>query len=195
MLRRASGHPFFNAGRYTLDAVVADPSNAERLLREYVHDYSKNVRDVLQRFEFDRTIERLHRAGLLCGVVSRFLSLNLGTTLSAHVMRSVFEQLVRRSAEQAGGTGTDGHVTPRDVGRLMSALLVWPDQHELAQPGVVRTVHDPACGTGGLLDEVAGRIESMNAEAHVSLHGQEINAETWAVAGSSMLITDFGSLG
>ncbi len=189
LLRRASGHPFFNTCRYALDAAVADPSNSEWLLREYVHGYSGNVREVFQRFEFGRTIERLHHTGLLYGVASRFLSLDLGTSVSAHDMGFVFEDLVRRSAEQTGGASADEHVTPRDVGRLMSALLVRPDEHELALPGVLRTVHDPACGTGGLLDEVAERIEATNAEAHVYLHGQEINAETWAVAGSNMLMS------
>ncbi|MDX2403897.1 type I restriction-modification system subunit M [Streptomyces microflavus] len=188
-LRRASGHPFFNVSRYALDVVVADPSNLEALLREYVHGFSENVRDVFRRFEFDRTIERLHHAGLLYQVVGRFLSLDLGAAHSVHDMAFVFEDLVRRSTEQAGGAGADEHVTPRDVGRLMSALLVRPDQHDLTVPGVLRTVHDPACGTGGLLDEVAERIEAINAEAHVSLHGQEINAETWAVAGANMLMS------
>jgi type I restriction enzyme M protein len=188
-LRRASGHPFFNTSRYALDAVVADPSNLVALLREYVCGYSENVRDVFQRFEFDRTVERLHHTGLLYAVVSRFLSMDLGTLLSADDMGFVFEDLVRRSVDQAGGTGADEHVTPRDVGRLMSALLLQPDQHELTLPGVLRTVHDPACGTGGLLEEVAGRIEAANSLARVSLHGQEINAETWAVAGSNMLMS------
>jgi type I restriction enzyme M protein len=188
-LRRASGHPFFNTSRYALDAVVADPSNLVALLREYVCGYSENVRDVFQRFEFDRTVERLHHTGLLYAVVSRFLSMDLGTLLSADDMGFVFEDLVRRSVDQAGGTGADEHVTPRDVGRLMSALLLQPDQHELTLPGVLRTVHDPACGTGGLLEEVAGRIEAANPLARVSLHGQEINAETWAVAGSNMLMS------
>jgi type I restriction enzyme M protein len=188
-LRRASGHPFFNASRYALDAVVADPSNLVALLREYVRGYSENVRDVFQRFEFDRTVERLHHAGLLYAVVSRFLSMDLGAPLSAGDMGFVFEDLVRRSGDQAGGTGADEHVTPRDVGRLMSALLLQPDQHELTLPGVLRTVHDPACGTGGLLEEVAERIETANPLAYVSLYGQEINAETWAVAGSNMLMS------
>jgi type I restriction enzyme M protein len=188
-LRRASGQPFFNTSRYALDAVVADPNNLETLLRGYVRECSENVRDVFQRFEFDRTIERLHHTGLLRGVVSRFLMLDLGASLSAHDMGFVFEDLVRRSAEEAGGAGADEHVTPRDVGRLMSALLVRSDQHELALPGVFRTIHDPACGTGGLLNEVAELIESANPEAQVSLHGQEINAETSAVAGANMLMS------
>ncbi|QMV10144.1 N-6 DNA methylase [Streptomyces lincolnensis] len=189
VLRRASGRHFFNTSRYALHTVAADPVNSQWSLREYVHGFSENVRDVFQRFEFDRTIERLHHAGLLYGVLDRFLSLDLGASLPADDMGFVFEDLVRRSAGQMGGTGADDHVTPRDVGRLMSALLVRPDEHELAQPGVVRTVHDPACGIGGLLDEVAEGIEATNAEAYVSLHGQEINAETWAVAGSNMLMS------
>ncbi|MFI6054645.1 N-6 DNA methylase [Streptomyces violascens] len=188
-LRRASGHPFFNISRYALDTVVADPSNLEASLREYVHGFSENVRDVFQRFEFDRTVERLHHTGLLYKVVGRILSLDLGGSLSTHDMGFVFEDLIRRSADMAGRAGADEHVTPRDVGRLMSALLVQPDQHDLERPGVLRTVHDPACGTGGLLDEVAERIEATNAAARMSLHGQEINAETWAIAGSNMLMS------
>ncbi|MFK8850094.1 type I restriction-modification system subunit M N-terminal domain-containing protein [Streptomyces sp. Ac-502] len=111
-LRRASGHPFFNTSRYALDAVVAAPSDSVALLREYVGGYSENVREVFQRFEFDRTVERLHHAGLLYAVVSRFLSMDLGAPLSAGDMGFVFENLVRRSADQAGGTGADEHVTP-----------------------------------------------------------------------------------
>ncbi|WP_331447530.1 class I SAM-dependent DNA methyltransferase [Streptomyces xanthochromogenes] len=188
-LRRVSGHPFYNTSRYALETVLSDPSNATSLLRGYVDGFSENVKEIFQRFDFIRTVERLHHTGLLYAMVGRLLSLDLGASLSAYDMGVVFDDLVRRSAERTGGAGAGDHVTPRDVGRLMSALLLHLDQQELMQPEVFRTVHDPACGTGGLLDEVAERIESANRDAHVSLYGQDINAETWAVARSNMLMS------
>ncbi|MCX4455750.1 type I restriction-modification system subunit M [Streptomyces sp. NBC_01728] len=189
VLRRASGHHFYNTSPITLENVAADPSNTAKLLRWYVDSFSPNVKEVIEHFEFDRTVRRLDEAGLLYKIVAQFLSLDLGPALSSHEMGLVFEDLVRRFAEQTSEIGTSEHVTPRDVGSLMAALLVKPDLRRLTEPGLVRTVYDPVCGTGGLLGEAADRIKAVNSETHVFLYGQESNAETWAVAGSNMLMS------
>ena len=153
-----------------------------------MHGFSLNVREVLEHFDFDHTVWRLDDSDLLYRTVTEFLSMDLGPDLSANEMGLVFEELVRRFAEQTSEAAGE-FVTPRDVGQLLSALLTEPDLGELTVPGVVRTVHDPVCGTGGLLGEAANHINDINPEALFLLFGQELNSESWAIARSGMLMS------
>ncbi|WP_327215366.1 type I restriction-modification system subunit M [[Kitasatospora] papulosa] len=188
LLRHASGHPFYNTSPFTLADVVSDPQMTERLLLDYVRGFSQNIQEVFERFEFGITVKRLADSNLLYHAVARFQHLDLGPTLSVHEMSLIFEELVRSFAEQASEMSGE-HTTPRDVSQLMTALVMEPDLGQLAVPGVVWTVLDPVCGTGGLLGEVADRITDANPEAQVRLFGQELNPESWAIACSSMLMS------
>ncbi|GAB3007028.1 type I restriction-modification system subunit M [Saccharothrix stipae] len=188
-LRDASGHPFYNTSHFILGDIVANgPQTTERLLLDYVRSFSQNIQEVFEGFEFDATIKRLSYSDLLHHVVGRFQHLDLGPALSVHEMSFIFEDLVRRFAEQSSEISGE-HTTPRDVSQLMAALVTEPDSGQLAAPGLVRTVHDPVCGAGGLLGEAADRITDMNPEANVLLSGQELNHESWAIARSSMLMS------
>jgi type I restriction enzyme M protein len=102
-------------------------------------------------------------------------------------MGYVFEELIRRFAEQSNETAGE-HFTPREVIRLMVNLLVAPDSEVLALPGTVRTVMDPACGTGGMLSAAEEQIKSFNPDATVGVYGQELNPESWAICRSDMMI-------
>ena len=63
------------------------------------------------------------------------------------------------------------------------------EEEELAKPGVVRTIYDPACGTGGMLTVGKDYIQSTyNKDALVYLYGQEINAKTYAMCKADMLL-------
>ncbi len=189
VLRDASGHPFYNTSRFTLgDTVTNGPQMAERLLLDYVRSFSQNIQQVFERFGFDATVKRLTDSDLLYHVVGRFHHLDMGPALSVHEMSFIFEDLVRRFAEQPSEISGE-HDTPRDVSQLMAALVIEPDPGQLTAPGLVRTVHDPVCGAGGLLSEAADRITGMNPEAQVRLSGQELNAESWAIARSNMLMS------
>ncbi|RAJ61677.1 type I restriction enzyme M protein [Streptomyces sp. Amel2xB2] len=188
VLRHASGHPFFNTSRFTLADVTSDPQMTEHLLLDYVYGFSPNIQEVFEQFGFGITVKRLAESKLLHQVVARFQHLDLGPTLPAHEMSLIFEELVRSFTEQAGETSGE-HTTPRDVSQLMAALVMEPDMGLLSTPGVIRTVHDPVCGTGGLLLEAADHIIDVNPEAHVRMSGQELNPESWAIACSSMLMS------
>ncbi|MFF5403932.1 N-6 DNA methylase [Streptomyces misionensis] len=190
LLRHASGHPFYNTSRITMADIASDPLMTERLLLDYVHGFSQNIQEVFERFEFGITVKRLADSNLLYHIVGRFQHLDLGQTLPVQEMSLIFEELVRRFAEQASEISGE-HTTPRDVSQLMAALLMEPDLGQLAAPGAVRTIHDPVCGTGGLLSEAADRIADVNPEAHVRLSGQELNPESWAIACSSMLMAGY----
>lgn len=188
VLQHASGYPFYNTSPVTLADVVADPRMTKHLLLDYVHGFSRDIREVFERFGFGDTVERLAYTDLLPHIVDRFQLMDLGPALSAHEMSLIFEELVRRFAEQSSEISGE-HTTPRDVSQLMAALVVEPDLGLLATPGVVMTVYDPVCGIGGLLGEAANRIKDVNPGARVSLSGQEINAESWATAYFCMLMS------
>lgn len=187
-LRRASGHSFYNKSGLTLKKIAADPQNAAKNLHVYVGAFSDNARGVLERFEFAQQIKRLDSAGLLYQVIGKFTDLDLRPEIVPnHNMGYIFEELIRRFAEQSNETAGE-HFTPREVIKLMVNLLIAPDGDALHVPGVIRTVMDPACGTGGMLSAVEDHIKDYNADATVEVYGQELNPESWAICRSDLMI-------
>ena len=81
----------------------------------------------------------------------------------------------------------EAQFTPREVIELMVNLLLSPEG-DLAKNHVVKTIYDPACGTGGILSVAEIYIRKLNDEAQPLLYGQDYNDEAWAVCRSDMLI-------
>nr|WBO78592.1 type I restriction-modification system subunit M [Streptomyces sp. SBE_14.2] len=187
-LRRASGHSFYNKSDLTLRKIAADPQNAAKNLQIYVGAFSDNAREVLDKYEFNQQVRKLDDANLLYRVIGRFTDLDLHPeVVPNHNMGYIFEELIRRFAEQSNETAGE-HFTPREVIKLMVNLLVAPDADALTVPGVVRTVLDPACGTGGMLSAADDRIKDLNPDATVEVYGQELNPESWAICRSDLMI-------
>jgi type I restriction enzyme M protein len=187
-LRRASGHSFYNRSRLTLKKIAEDPQSAAMNLQVYVGAFSDNAQGVLERFEFAQQIKRLDSAGLLYKVIGKFTDLDLRPeVVPNHNMGYIFEELIRRFAEQSNETAGE-HFTPREVIQLMVRLLVAPDGDALQLPGTVRTVLDPACGTGGMLSAMDDLITDFNEDATVEVYGQELNPESWAICRSDLMI-------
>ncbi|MBT2418038.1 SAM-dependent DNA methyltransferase [Streptomyces sp. ISL-22] len=205
-LRRASGHTFYNSSTYTLKKIAGDAGRAAEHLIEYIGCFSPNAREVLEKYEFARQIDKLDEAKLLYKVVSRFADLDLRpverdevgeivlddkgqpkVVVSNHQMGYIFEELIRRFAEQSNETAGE-HFTPREVIELMVNLLIAPDEDALTMPKVVRTVLDPACGTGGMLTAAEEHIRAFNPDAKVVVYGQELNPESWAICRSDLMI-------
>ena len=187
-LREASGHDFYNTSEYTLKKIASDPTHAATYLEHYVAAFSDNAREVLEKYEFAQQIRRLDGANLLYQVVGRFADLDLRPeVVSNHNMGYIFEELIRRFAEQSNETAGE-HFTPREVIKLMVNLLVAPDADALSVPGTVRTVLDPACGTGGMLSAADEHITALNPDATVEVYGQELNPESWAICRSDLMI-------
>ncbi|MFF3906966.1 N-6 DNA methylase [Streptomyces sp. NPDC001848] len=187
-LCRASGHSFYNRSGLTLKKIAADPQDAAKNLQVYVGAFSDNARGVLDRFDFARQVRRLDDAGLLYKVIGRFTDLDLHpAVVPNHNMGYIFEELIRRFAEQSNETAGE-HFTPREVIKLMVELLIAPDGDALHVPGVVRTVMDPACGTGGMLSATDDHIKALNPDATVEVFGQELNPESWAICRSDLMI-------
>lgn len=179
---------FHNHSQLDFQKLKGDPDNIGRHLADYIAGFSENIRKIFDRFEFDKEIEKLEESNRLYQVVARFAEIDLHPrTVDNITMGLVFEDLIRRFNEAANETAGD-HFTPREVIQLMVNLLLEPDTSVLTQAGVIVTICDPACGTGGMLAEAQNWIRAHNAEATVKVFGQDYNPRSYAVAASDLLI-------
>ncbi len=201
-LRRASGFAFYNTSRYDFDRLLADAPNVAANLRNYIAGFSENMREVLERFDFDNTISKLDEAGLLFQVLERFGNVELHPDdVDNASMGTIFEELIRKFNE-ALNENPGEHFTPRDVVHLMVDLMLAGDEDEISGGGVVRTIYDPCCGSGGMLTIAKEHITEghrdngallkgpINPQAEIYLYGQEVNPETWAVSRSDLYMKD-----
>ena len=201
-LERASGFAFYNTSRYDFDRLLADAPEAAANLRNYIAGFSENMREVVERFDFDNTISKLDEAGLLFQVLERFRKVDLHpNAVDNPTMGTIFEELIRRFNE-ALDENPGEHFTPRDVVHLMVDLMLAGDEARISGTGVVRSVYDPCCGSGGMLmiakeHILEGRTANgtmlrpaINPEAEIHLFGQEVNPETWALSKSDFFMKD-----
>jgi type I restriction enzyme M protein len=159
-------------------------------MRTYVNAFSPGVTEVLEAYGFDEKITRLDKAGLLYTFVSKFADLDLSEkAVSNREIGMMFEELLRRFSEMSNETAGE-HFTPREVIRLMVNILFTEDDKALSGAKPVRTLYDPACGTGGMLAIAQEYLHEMNPDAVLQVYGQELNPETWAIARSDFLIQD-----
>ncbi|HAT48845.1 MAG: SAM-dependent DNA methyltransferase [Nitrospirae bacterium] len=192
LLEDVTGYKFFNLSRLQFDkgadhSLLDDPNNLAPNLNSYINGFSPNVRAIMERFGFDQQIARMAEKNILYAVVKEFSGIDLSPQRVDNVqMGYVFEELIRIGAEQSNEEAGE-HFTPREVIKLMVNLLLAPEE-DLARSHVVKTIYDPACGTGGMLSVAEEYIRSLNREAQPKLFGQDWNDEAWAVCKSDMLI-------
>src|ERR1700686_2161736 len=201
-LRRTAGFAFYNPSRYDFEKLLADAPHVAANLRNYIAGFSTNMREVLEKFDFDNTISKLDEAGLLFQVLERFKNVNLHPDrVDNPTMGIIFEELIRRFNE-ALNENPGEHFTPRDVVHLMVDLMLAGDEKEIRAKKAIRTVYDPCCGSGGMLMITKEHITvglrkngallrpAINEEAEIHLFGQEVNPETWAVSKSDLFMKD-----
>jgi type I restriction enzyme M protein len=187
-LNKASGYTFYNKSPYDLKKASADTSNLKANLLAYIDGFSPNVRDIFERYEFAAQLAKLDENDLLLLVVQKFAQVDLHPeTVSNVEMGMIFEELIRKFAEASNETAGE-HFTPRDVVRLIVNLLFANDDEVLSKPGVVRSVYDPTAGTGGMLSVSDDYIRHLNPDARLTLYGQELNGESYAIAKADMVI-------
>lgn len=201
-LRRIAGFAFYNTSRYDFDKLLADAPHLAANLRNYIAGFSPNMREVLEKFDFDNTISKLDEAGLLFQVLERFKNVDLHPDrIDNPTMGTVFEELIRKFNE-ALNENPGEHFTPRDVVHLMVDLMLAGDEKEMRAKKAIRTVYDPCCGSGGMLMITKEHITvglrkngdllrpAINPDAEIHLFGQEVNPETWAVSKSDLFMKD-----
>ncbi len=188
LLQKASGYSFYNTSPYDLKRAAGDTTNLKANLIAYIEGFSPNVRDIFERYEFSAQLNKLDENDLLLLVTQKFSSIDLHPeTVSNVEMGLIFEELIRKFAEASNETAGE-HFTPRDVVRLIVNLLFATDDEILSKPGVVRSVYDPTAGTGGMLSVADEYIRHLNPDARLTLFGQELNGESYAIAKADMVI-------
>jgi type I restriction enzyme M protein len=188
VLCAVSGEQFYNTSPLDFPRLLADPPNLAANLRSYIAGFSPAARDVIEKFGFDAQISRLAEKDLLYLVVGEFANVDLHPdTVSNIEMGYLYEELVRRFSELSNETAGE-HFTPREVIKLMVNLLFVEDEDVLRTRGIVKTLYDPACGTGGMLSVAEDHLRHLNPDARLEVFGQELNDETYAICRSDMML-------
>ncbi|MBX7057946.1 MAG: type I restriction-modification system subunit M [Leptospirales bacterium] len=187
-LTQAAGRPFYNTSRFTFQRLKGDPNNIAANLTHFINGFSSRAREVIEHFGFEEHIGRLDKADRLFLVVSRFCEIDLNPQRVSNIeMGYIFEELVRKFNEASNEEAGD-HFTPREVIRLMVDLLFLPDGDSLTRKGIVKTLYDPACGTGGMLSVAEDYVRDLNPNARMEVFGQDYNPQAYAICGSDMII-------
>lgn len=191
ILRQTAGYPFYNTSEYSLSTLGS--TKTRRNLEDYISLFSDNARAIFEEFEFGNTIIRLEKAGLLFTICKNFAGIDLHPdTVPDRVMSNIYEHLIRRFGAEVN-EGAEDFMTPRDVVHLATALLLDPDDALFeASPGLIRTLYDPTCGTGGFLTDAMNHVADYGSHYKIPPvlvpHGQELEPETHAVCVAGMLI-------
>ncbi|TNJ35929.1 type I restriction-modification system subunit M [Prosthecochloris vibrioformis] len=193
-LQNISGYRFYNLSEMqfrlsgeNIHSLLDDPDNLALNLNSYIIAFSPNVRSIMEKFKFNEQVQHMAEKNILFEVIKAFSKVDLSAERVDQIqMGYVFEELIRIGAEQSNEEAGE-HFTPREVIKLMVNLLLAPEE-DLARSHVVKTIYDPACGTGGMLSVAEEYIRQLNSDAQPKLFGQDWNDEAWAVCKSDMLI-------
>jgi type I restriction enzyme M protein len=186
-LQQITKRPFYNLSKLDFPKLLDDPNQLAPNLNSYINSFSPNVRAIMDRFAFGQQISKMAEKNLLYEVIKSVSRIDLSPERVDNMqMGYVFEELIRIGAEQSNEEAGE-HFTPREVIKLMVNLLLSPEK-DLARSHVVKTIYDPACGTGGMLSVAEKYIRDLNRDANPHLFGQDWNDEAWAVCKSDMLI-------
>jgi type I restriction enzyme M protein len=190
ILRKVSGYSFYNVSPFTFNKLLDDPDNIETNFRSYLNGFSENVRNIIERFRFDNHISYLAEKNLLYIVLKEFTDPKADLhpdKISNIEMGYIFEEIIRRFSE-AHNEDAGQHYTPREVIELMVNILFYDDSELLSGNAPVKTLYDPACGTGGMLTVAEEYLRRLNSDAQLVCFGQEINPQTYAICKSDILI-------
>lgn len=197
ILRKAAGGlQFYNTSRHTLTSLLQSPKTIEIDFNNYLNGFNEEVRDIIDNFQFEKVVSRMLKNKILYETIEAFSKVNLHPDVVDDInMGYLFEEVIRISNEQSNETAGE-HFTPRDVVKLMYSILFSTEQKELTQSGIIRTIYDPAMGTGGMvnlakkhiMEDICGHLDDKDKPT-IRTYGQEINEQSYAIAKSEALIT------
>lgn len=187
-LKSVSGYDFYNTSEFNFIKLLSDPNNIESNLKSYIEGFSQNVIDILDNFKISAELQKLAENNILYQVVQEFSKTDMHPeVISNHDMGYVFEEVVRKFLEGYNAQAGE-HYTPREVVELMVNVLFCNDKEMLTKDSAVRSIYDPACGTGGMLSVAEELLKSYNQNARLLMYGQELNDETFAICKADVLI-------
>ena len=190
LLQSTGGLNFYNTSFFDLSRLKQDSKNIELNFNNYINGFSDNVTEIIENFQISKIVDKLVKNDLLFMMADKFTEIDLHPeVVSNNEMGYIFEELLRRFSEMSNETAGE-HYTPREVIRLMVNLLFSEYKDNLKEKGLIRTVFDPACGTGGMLSLAKEHIiKNINPDIEIIMYGQESNEQTYAIAKSDVLIT------
>lgn len=194
VLRKAAGgRSFYNVSQYQLVDLLNDAKNIDINFRQYINGFNAEVRNILDNYQFDKVVARLNRNNLLYSMIAEIAALDLSEEkFDNHKMGYVFEEIIRIANEENNQQAGE-HFTPRDMIGLMCALVFNPDKQELNRNGIIRTIYDPTCGTGGMVNlgkkYILNDICTEGNKPTIGTFGQELNEQSFAIAKSEAMIT------
>lgn len=188
ILNKVAKAKFHNHSKFDFYELAKDANNIGPNLRNYINGYSIGASEIIKYFNFDEQIQKLEEYDLLYLIIQKFAQAkDIFTEVSSIEMGYIFEELIRKFAEISNETAGE-HFTPREVIKLMVNLLFAYDKSALTKEGIVKTLYDPACGTGGMLSVAEEYLKQLNPDAKLEVFGQEMNPESYAICKSDMLI-------
>lgn len=191
VLRQVAGYPFYNTSNYSLGTLGG--SRTRQNLEDYISKFSDNARIIFEQFDFANTIARMDKQGVLFRICQNFAGIDLHPdAVPERAMSNVYEHLIRRFGAEVNEAAED-FMTPRDVVHLAIELLLDPDDELFVNnPGLIRTLYDPTCGTGGFLSDGMEHVQNLRDRYSIAPvvvpYGQELEPETHAVCLAGMLL-------
>ena len=187
--------PFYNTSNFSFSSLLDDPTNIDLNFKSYLNGFNEEVTDILENFHFDSTLSRIIKYGLLYNMVQEICVVKAITPEESDdiAMGYVFEEIIRIACEE-NNEDAGQHFTPRDAIRLMAALLFNPVKDDLNRSGIIRSIYDPTCGTGGMVNVgkkyILEEICTNGNKPTIKTYGQELNDQSFAIAKSEALITN-----
>jgi type I restriction enzyme M protein len=190
IIRKKSGLSFYNSSRFDLKRLKSDPNGLKMNFPNYLNGFSENVFQIIENFQLDKPVEKLLKNNKLYSLIDKFTEVDLHpNVVDNHTMGSIFEELLRKFSEMSNETSGE-HYTPRDIVNLLVSLVFTGDEENLKGEGIIRTIFDPCCGTGGMLTIGKDWVnENISDEVRFQLYGQELNPQTFSICKSDFLIT------
>jgi len=190
IIKKQTGLKFFNHSNYDLQRLKGDPNGLKVNFPNYISGFSQNVFDILENFQLSKPVEKLLKNNKLYLLIDKFTEIDLHPNkIDNHMMGQIFEELLRKFSEMSNETSGE-HYTPRDVVNLLVSLVFSEGQENLKGNGIIRSIFDPCCGTGGMLTIGKEWVEkNIDNKVRLNLHGQELNPHTYSICKSDMLIS------
>lgn len=191
IIRKQTGLKFYNHSNFDLQRLKGDPNGLKVNFPNYINGFSQNVFEILENFQLEKPVEKLLKNNKLYLLIDKFSEVDFHPDkVDNHTMGQVFEELLRKFSEMSNETSGE-HYTPRDIVKLLVSLVFSGSEENLKGEGIIRSIFDPCCGTGGMLTIGKEWItENVSDKVRINMYGQELNPQTFSICKSDFLITD-----
>lgn len=198
--------PFYNISNFNLQDLKHETNrqNLKKNFEEYLNGFSDNIKDILEKFDFNSQIRKMTNAGILGSVIEKFTSKEMNLSpydkvnskgevvrrgLDNHAMGTLFEEIIRKFNEENNEEAGE-HFTPRDAVELVADLAIVPVLDKIKNG--TYSIYDGACGTLGMATVAEEKLQKYakenNKQLSVHIFGQESTEETYAIAKADLLI-------